>query len=334
MKRKPDPAHRRTDQELAALESRIAAEYKRAANEFSDKIDAYFEQFKKRDAEQKALIGTIVNGREYTAKDYQQWRLAQIGRGERFKALRDRLADRYTRANEVVAAYINGDMAKIYAMNHAYTIQAGKGPADRALDNIDFALFDEHTVKRLLVEQPDLMPYYPQKRAINRGIDLAYGKRQITSVVTSGILQGQSINQMARHLMDRVTGMNQTSAIRAARTAVTQAENAGRQAAADELERKGAILQKRWIAYDDNRSRIHNGVKIHVQADGQIVDSDKPFTVGGEELMFPGDGSMGASGWNIYNCRCARVTEIVGFRSMLTEEQRKQANIRAEIIND
>lgn len=328
MKRKPDPAHHRTDQELAALESRIAAEYKRAADEMQEKADAYFVSFAKRDAEQKALIGTIVNGREYTVEDYKQWRLAQIGRGKRFKALRDRVAERYTRANEVTAAYINGDMPKIYAMNHAYTIKMAVNEFGEVWNVGDFTLFDEHTVKRLLVEQPDLMPYYPEKRAVKRKIDLAYGKRQITSVVTSGILQGQSIDRMARHLMDRVTGMNRTSAVRAARTAVTQAENAGRQAAADELERKGAILQKRWIAYDDNRSRIHNGVKIHVQADGQIVDSDKPFTVGGEELMFPGDGSMGASGWNLYQCRCTRVTEIIGFKSILTDEQRKRANIR------
>lgn len=318
-RKKPDPAHRRTDRELASLEQRIAAEYKKAADELQDKIDAYFERFKERDAEQKALIGTIVNGREYTPEDYKQWRLAQIGRGKRFEALRDRLAERYTRANEVAAAYINGDVAKIYAMNHAYTIQSVKGQADGALDNIDFAL------KRLLVEQPDLMPYYPEKRAINRGIDLAYGKRQITSVVTSGILQGQSINQMARHLMDRVTGMNQTSAVRAARTAVTQAENAGRQAAREELESKGCILQKRWMATHDNRTRHY-----HTEADGQIVDNDKPFTVGGEKLMFPGDGSMGASGWNLYNCRCSCGAEIIGFKSILTDEQRKRANIRVE----
>lgn len=328
--KKPDLAHQLTDQELAALENRITAEYKKAADELQEKVDAYFASFSKRDVEQKELIGTIVNGKVYTEKDYQQWRLAQIGRGKRFEALRDRLAERYTRANEVTAAYINGDMSKIYAMNHAYTINSIKDQADGVLNDVDFALFDEHTVKRLLLEQPDLMPYYPEERAINRGIDLAYGKRQITSVVTSGILQGQSVNQMARHLMDRVTGMNQTSAVRAARTAVTQAENAGRQAAADELESKGAILQKRWVAYDDNRSRIHNGVKIHVQADGQIVDSDKPFTVGGEKLMFPGDGSMGASGWNLYNCRCSCGVEIVGFKSILTDEQRKRANIRVE----
>lgn len=91
--KKPDLAHRLTDQELAALEKRIAAEYKKAADELTDKIDAYFDSFKKRDAETKALIGTIVNGREYTEKDYQQWRLAQIGRGKRFEALRKRVEE-------------------------------------------------------------------------------------------------------------------------------------------------------------------------------------------------------------------------------------------------
>lgn len=322
---KPDKAHQLTDEQLADLEKRIAAEYKKAADELQEKIDAYFESFAKRDAETKALIGTIVNGREYTEKDYQQWRLTQIGRGKRFEALRDKLAERMTRANEVTAAYINGDMAKIFAMNHAYTIQTIKEKAGGRLDEVDFILFDEHTVKRLLVEQPDLMPYYPEARAIKRKIDLAYGKRQITSVVTSGILQGQSINQMARNLMDRVTDMNRTSAFRAARTAITEAENAGRQAAAEELESKGVVLNKRWIATNDSRTR-HD----HAMADGQIVMNDMPFEVGGEYLMFPGDSSMGASGWNIYNCRCTRTTEIAGFRSILTERQRRRANIRVD----
>lgn len=327
---KPDEAHRLTDKELADLEKRIAAEYKKAADELQEKIDAYFERFKERDEAQKKLIGTIVNRKKYTEKDYKDWRVTQMARGERYEALRDRLAERMTRANEVAVAYINGDIPKIYAMNHAYTIKSVVNQADGALDGIDFALFDEYTVKRLLVEQPDLMPYYPTERAVKRKIDLAYGKRQITSVVTSGILQGQSINQMARHLMDRVTDMNRTSAVRAARTAITEAENAGRQAARDELESKGAILGKRWMSHDDNRSRVYHGVKIHVEAEGQIVSNSEPFEVAGEKLMFPGDGSMGGSGWNLYNCRCSCGAEILGFKSILTAEQRKRANIRVE----
>lgn len=322
---KPDLAHSATDQQLAALEKRIAAEYRKAADELQEKVGAYFERFKKRDAEQKALIGTIVNGKEYTAEDYKQWRLTQIGRGQRFEALRDKCAYRMTHANEVVAAYINGDMPKIYAMNRAYVIQDVTGKADGVLDDIDFILWDEHTVKRLLVEQPDLMPYYPEKRAIKRKIDLAYGKRKITEYVTQGILQGESIDRMARKLMDNVEGMNRTSAIRAARTAITATENAGRQDAADELESMGVILNKRWIATHDSRTR-----HAHMNADGKIVMNGLPFEVGGEYLMFPGDSSMGASGWNLYNCRCTRATEIVGFKSILTDEQRKRANIRVE----
>ena len=323
---KPDEGHNLTEKELAKLERRIASVYGEAAKELQETVDNYFRQFEKRDSEMKELIGTVVNGKEWTERDYKQWRLAQIGRGKRFEAMRDKLAERMTNANEVAISYANDDMAKIYALNHAYTINSVKEQAGDILDGVDFTLFDEQTVKRLVVEQPDLMPYYPKAKAVKRGIDLIYGKKQITATVTSGILQGSSINKMAKDLMNRVTDMNKTSAVRAARTAVTEAENAGRQAAADELEKKGVIMGKRWIATHDSRTRDE-----HLEADGQIVENNKPFVVGGEELMFPGDKSLGASGWNLYNCRCTRVSEIIGFKSILTDEQRKRANIRVSI---
>ena len=319
---KPDAAHLQTDKELAKLEKRIAKIYKEAADDLQKTIDDYFAKFVKRDAKQKARL----EAGEITEQEYKQWRLAQIGRGKRFEAMRDKLAERMTKANEVAISYANDDMAKIYAMNHAYTIESVKEQAGEMLSGIDFTMLDEQTVKRLVVERPDLMPYYPKAKAVKRGIDLIYGKKQITATVTSGILQGSSINKMAKDLMNRVTDMNKTSAVRAARTAVTEAENAGRQAAADELEKKGVIIGKRWIATHDSRTRDE-----HLEADGQIVENNKPFVVGGEELMFPGDNSLGASGWNLYNCRCTRATEIIGFKSIMTEGQRKRANIRVSI---
>lgn len=215
MRRKTDPAHRRTDQELAALENRIAAEYRKAAAELQEKIDAYFTRFKERDAEQ---LRRLQDG-EITKQQYTQWRLAQIGRGKRFEALRDRIAERMTKANEVAAAYINDQTPGIYSLNRnyaAYTIEQQLGA------NVGFDLWDEQTVRRLIVEQPDLMPYYPPKRAVKRGIDLDWGKRQITAQVTSGILQGESIKHIADRLQDNIPNMNRTSAIRAARTAVTE----------------------------------------------------------------------------------------------------------------
>lgn len=83
------------------------------------------------------------------------------------KPLRDKMAKRYTKANETAVAYVNDATPGIYSLNRnysAYTIE-------RVASDADFALFDERTVKRLIAENPELMPYYPAKRAVKRGIE-------------------------------------------------------------------------------------------------------------------------------------------------------------------
>lgn len=300
MNQNPDIAHALTDRELAALEKRIAEEYRKAAEELQAKIDAYFERFKARDAEKLKLL----QDGKITEQEYMQWRLAQIGRGERFEALRDRMAERYTAANEVTAAYINDTTPGIYSLNRnyaAYTIEQQTG------GNVAFDLWDEQTVRRLIVERPDLMPYYPPEKAVNLGIDLAWGKKQITAQVTSGILQGESIPKIAKRLQTNIPDMERVSAVRAARTAVTGAQNAGRQDSYIRAEEMGIELEREWVATLDNRTRHY-----HAKADGQTAAVDKPFIVGGEEIMFPGDTSSGASGWNIYNCRCRTIGKVKG----------------------
>ena len=297
-KHKPDPAHVRTDKELAALELRIAAEYKKATEELKEKIDTYFERFKKRDAEQLQLL----QDGKITQQQYTQWRLAQIGRGKRFEALRDRVAERMTKANEVAATYINDQTPGIYSLNRnyaAYTIEQQVGR------DVGFDLWDEQTVKRLIVEQPDLMPYYPPKRAVKRGIDLAWGKRQITAQITSGILQGESIKQLADRLQTNIPNMNRTSAIRAARTAVTGAQNAGRIDSYFQAEGMGIRLKKRWLSTLDNRTR-----HAHQLLDGQVQPNDKPFQSILGDIMFPGDPSAAPA--NVYNCRCTLIAEVEG----------------------
>lgn len=298
MRRNTDPAHRRTDKELAALEKRIAAEYRKAAQELQEKINAYFERFKERDAEQKKRL----EDGEITKQQYTQWRLVQIGRGKCFEALRDKIAERMTKANEVAAAYINDQTPGIYSLNRnyaAYTIEQQLGR------NVGFDLWDERTVRRLIVDRPDIMPYYPPKRAIQRGFDLAYGKRQITAQVTSGILMGESIKHLADRLRANIPTMNRTSSIRAARTAVTGAQNAGRMDSYTAAKEMGIRLKKRWLATLDDRTR-----HTHALLDGQTRDNDKPFTVEGYEIMYPGDPS--AAPEMVYNCRCTLIAEVEG----------------------
>lgn len=293
--KKPDYAHKLTDERLAELERRVAKIYEQAAGELSETVKTYFEKFEKRDA---AMQEKLKNG-EITEQQYKQWRLAQIGRGKRFTALRDKVAERYTNANETAVAYVNDATPGIYSLNRNYAAYKIEQVSDKA----DFTLWDEQTVKRLIAEQPDLMPYYPPKRALQRGIDLKYGKQQITASVTSSILQGKSIPRMANDLQSRMQDMSRASAIRTARTAITAAQNAGRLDTYRAAQDMGIKLKKQWLATLDNRTR-----HAHAMLDGQTVDVDKPFKVDGYELMYPGDSS--APGYLVYNCRCTQVSVL------------------------
>ena len=292
-----DLAHRKTDEKLEEIEKRLSDIYSRAEKEIQKTIDDYFAKFAKRDAKQKARL----EAGEITEQEYKQWRLAQMGRGERFKALQSRVAERYTEANETAVRYVNDATPGIYSLNRnysAYTIEKVAG-------NVGFDLWDEQTVKRLIVDNPEVMPYYPPKKALKRGIDLAYGKKQISASVTSSILQGKSIPRIAKDLQTRIPDMNKASAIRTARTAVTGAQNAGRMDSYVAAEKMGIKLKKSWLATIDGRTRHE-----HALLDGQTVDTDKPFKVDGYELMFPGDPSGPAH--LTYNCRCTMIAAVDG----------------------
>lgn len=321
---KGDVGHQLTDKQLAALERRIAKLYREAGKELQETIDTYFEQFEKRDKEMKALVGTVQNGKEWTEADYKQWRLNQMARGERYQALRDKVAQRMTDANAVAVSYTNDATPGIYSLNRnyaAYTIEQVAG-------NVGLDLWDEQTVKRLMVEQPGLMPYYPPKRALKRGIDLAYGKKQITASVTSSILQGKSIKHMADDLQKRITTMNRDSAIRTARTAVTGAQNAGRMDGYAAAQKMGIKLKREWVATLDNRTR-----HAHAMLDGQQADIGKPFKVDGYEIMYPGDTS--APGYLVYNCRCTLIAAVEGVDTSTAQRRARNADTgQTEVISN
>lgn len=316
-----DLGHKLTDKELAKLERRIAKLYREAGEELQATIDAYFEQFKKRDEEMKALIGTVQNGKEWTEADYKQWRLNQIGRGERYQAMRDKVAHRMTDANAVAVSYTNDATPGIYSLNRSYSAYT----IEQVAGNVGFDLWDEQTVKRLMVEQPDLMPYYPPKRALKRGIDLAYGKKQITASVTGSILQGKSIKRMADDLQKRITTMSRDSAIRTARTAVTGAQNAGRMDSYAAAEKMGIKLKKEWLATLDARTR-HS----HAMLDGEQVPQDKKFSNG---CRFPGDPQ--GPPWEIYNCRCTLIAAVDGVDTSTAQRRaRNAATGQTEVISN
>ena len=170
-----DYGHKQTEKMLAALEQKIAGIYSEASEELKDTIEEYFAQFKKRDEHQLELL----KAGKITGEQYKQWRLAQIGRGERFKALQKKVAERYTKANKVAVAYVNDATPGVYSLNRNYAAYE----IERVGANVDFALWDEQTVRRLIVDEPEVMPYTRPKRRSTVALTLrgASGKfRQVS----------------------------------------------------------------------------------------------------------------------------------------------------------
>ena len=99
-----------------------------------------------------------------------------------------------------------------------------------------------------------------------------------------------------------VSEMNRASAVRAARTAVTGAQNAGRMDSYHAAEKMGIKLKKEWLATLDARTR-HS----HAVVDGEVKDVDAKFSNG---CRFPGDPQ--GKPVEIYNCRCTLIAAMDG----------------------
>lgn len=291
-KKKPDYAHIKTDEMISDLEKKIAKVYKQAADDMQSTIDKYFARFKDKDKEkrQQVLDGKI------TEQEYKNWRINKMTRGDRYKAMRDKYAERMTRANEVAIAYVNDSTPSIYSLNRNFAVYV----IETKTGQMDFTLFNERVVKRLIIEEPNLMPYYPKDKAVKRGIDLAYGKRKITENVTSGILQGLAIDKIAKNLQRDIPNMNFASARRSARTAATGAQNAGRIDSYLAAEKMGIKLKKEWLATIDSHTR-----DSHKRLDGEAVDNDKEFSNG---CMYPGDPNGRPE--EVMNCRCTLIANL------------------------
>lgn len=74
-------------------------------------------------------------------------------------------------------------------------------------------------------------------------------------------------------------------------------------------------VNKEWITVGDERVR-----EAHIMADSQVQTLNQSFEVGGEQLRWPGDTSLGASPGNVINCRCSSVVD----RDNVLAERRKR----------
>lgn len=106
-----------------------------------------------------------------------------------------------------------------------------------------------------------------------------------------GFAAGESIEELSARLTS-VTDWSASRAATVARTEIISASNAG---ALAEVRSVNPDASKEWVATKDSRTR-----EWHREANGETVLLDGTFTVGGEELDFPGDPDGRPD--NIINC--------------------------------
>lgn len=127
---------------------------------------------------------------------------------------------------------------------------------------------------------------------------------QVWVTARGEMLRGVQSGEGILEIRERIVASTELSAPRAAvvaRTEVNAAMNAG---AYEQMKTLGLPAIKEWIATDDERTR-----HTHREVDGEEIDGDAKFTVGGHPMDYPHD-PLGPPEETI-NCRCTLAWELL-----------------------
>lgn len=296
----PDPGERAAKHAEAEIEKKIKGVYGTAAKELKEKLGSLEKDYAERLAKkQKELAEGKI-----TQDELKAWVRSQLLRQKQVKDQIDQCTGVLLHANEKALVIVNQEQLGVFAENANF--QEYQINRDTGL-NLMFSVYDEHSVERLIRDNPDLLP----PKMVNGKKDKAWNQARITSAVTQAIIQGESIPALAKRIAAESAGGNAAAMMRYARTAMTAAQNAGRVEMLHRAQGLGIKCRKRWMATLDSRTR-----DSHQEMDGEVVGVDDEFS---NCLLYPGDPN-GAPG-EVYNCRCTMTYEYDGMDNALQERR-------------
>lgn len=317
-----DRGHELTEEKIKEIEKELQQEYTRAAKEIKKKLDDYMRRFKIKDEKWQQWV---EDGKK-TQEDYEQWRIGQLAVGERWEKMKDTIADDLMHTNEIAGRIAEGRMPEIFSTNANYAIYQAEhgGQIDTGL-----TLYNRDAVNRIVRDRPQL--FLPPGRALSKRIEEGTVKRwekgKIQSEMLQGIMQGESIPNIARRIAEKTSGSEFKAAVRNARTMSTNAQNAGRYDAYNRLTSRGVELTLEWAATLDNRTR-HSHRMMH----GQRRDVGEPFEVDGVKIMYPAQTGefMAVSSVPqemLWNCRCTILAYVKGFEHDTIKKSKKMGDM-------
>ena len=290
----PDEAHIWTDEQIEKLQKKFAKIYRQASNEMKEKLGKHLADFDKTNQKWKKRVKDDPS----LESKYRDWLAGRAADKKWIRSMVTGLVQDAVRADQMAADVIYDAIPYVVAENAnraAWAIQEG---LNRQIDA--FTLYDADTIRYLIAEEPDLLPPIPDPEH-DKAKDTKWNSEKFTNAITQSVLQGESIPHAAQRIM-QVVGMDTRAATRAARTALTGAENAGRIQSYKRAKDLGIDLEQQWIATLDERTRIE-----HRLLDKQHVPVGEEFKVPGTKfsIEFPGDPTADPS--LVWNCRCTLV---------------------------
>jgi phage portal protein BeeE len=127
-------------------------------------------------------------------------------------------------------------------------------------------------------------------------------RAQLNTSLMEGVENGETQLQLAARVKEGFNQMTDSEAKRVAMTEVNLAYNTARDLAMKSV----GIEYKSWLSSHGLHVRPAHAEAEEAYINNPIPVGD-PFEVGGEQLRFPGDDSLGASLENIINCQCVQL---------------------------
>nr|DAP44549.1 MAG TPA: minor capsid protein [Caudoviricetes sp.] len=299
--------------QLNSLRRRILRVYGTARREMTEQLTEFLAKYKQLDEHKRQQL----EAGEITESDYRTWLRNQVFQSEMMHQKLDNITQTCTTAQQTAYKLARDEQYDIFALgaNYAfYELEQAAGVA------FNLTLYNTEAVKRLLLENPKLVPNKRIKSESNK----TYDARVFNRYVMQGIIQGKSVHDIA---VQAVQGMADTEvhwAMNNAITALTGAQNAGTMQQLRNAQALGIEVQKRWNSTLDYRTR-----ETHRLLDQETADLNEPFKVQGYEIMYPGDPN--AAPEMVYHCRCKVTGALVKYPR---QNSQRRDNTTKEVTSD
>lgn len=283
-----------TDKELEKMEKKIREVYEEAEKDMQKKFDEFCRKF---DVKHAIYKEKLDNG-EITQDQYSAWMRGQMFQSRQWTAKKQQIIDTIYNANVEATKIINGGTVSVFAENanwSHYQMEHGEGI------NFGFGLYDANAVTNLIKNDPQVLP----KWKVNEKKDYKWNSKKVDNAITQGIIQGEGLGDIATRLATALSSNNQNTMLTFARTAMTGAQNAGRNQGLMDAKDLGIEVVKEWVATLDDHTRTS-----HRYLDGEkqkVGDKWHPFKFS-NGCRYPGDPQ--GPPHEVYNCRCTLVGDI------------------------